>query len=166
MPKLTWKKLMEKDCGEWSSRQLTLKKGAPRQQVWDLLWVQLASYLEGGPMMWMMPLHLHVYQKSDYGDGDRSRSGIIVIIFLFISLNICFRCSKPFFKTVLLSIHTICFGWKITKLCFFNYSFMGERSTFLKSWTFKTPIFKLGVYPLNIHNFKTVNKSEKLLWSP
>ena len=46
--------------------QLTLKKGAPGDQVWDPLCVQLASYLEGGPLMWMMPLHLHVNQKSDY----------------------------------------------------------------------------------------------------
>ena len=28
--------------------------------------VQLARYLEGGPLMWMMPLQLHVNQKSDY----------------------------------------------------------------------------------------------------
>ena len=42
-----------------SSQQLTLKKGAPEDQVWDLLCVQLASYLEGGPLMWMM---------SDYDD--------------------------------------------------------------------------------------------------
>ena len=41
-----------------------LKKGAPGDQVWDLLCVQLASYLERGPLMWMM--HLHVNQKSDY----------------------------------------------------------------------------------------------------
>ena len=49
-----------------SSRQLTLKKGAPGDQVCDLLCLQLASYLERGPLMWMMPLHLHVNQKSDY----------------------------------------------------------------------------------------------------
>ena len=49
-----------------SSPQLTLKKGAPGDQVWDLLCVQLASYLERGLLMWMMPLHLHVNQKSDY----------------------------------------------------------------------------------------------------
>ena len=49
-----------------SSRQLTLKKGAPGDQVRDLLCVQLASYLERGPLMWMMPLHLHVNQKFDY----------------------------------------------------------------------------------------------------
>ena len=30
----------------------------------------LASYLEGGPLIWMMPLHLHVNQKSDYDDYD------------------------------------------------------------------------------------------------
>ena len=51
-----------------SSRQLTLKKGAPGDQVWDLLCVQLASYLERGPLMWMMPLHLQVNQKSNYDD--------------------------------------------------------------------------------------------------
>ena len=28
--------------------------------------MQLPSYLENGPLMWMMPLHLHVNQKSDY----------------------------------------------------------------------------------------------------
>ena len=55
-----------------SSPQLTLKKGAPGDQVWDLLCVQLASYLERGPLMWMMPLHLHVNQKSDYDIYDFS----------------------------------------------------------------------------------------------
>ena len=39
----------------------TLKKGAPE----NLLWVQLDSYLEWGPLMWMMPLHV-LNQKSDY----------------------------------------------------------------------------------------------------
>ena len=34
--------------------------------------VQLASYLERGPLMWMMPSHLHVNQKSDYDDDDES----------------------------------------------------------------------------------------------
>ena len=27
-----------------------------------------SSYLEGGPLMWMLPLYLHVNQKSDYDD--------------------------------------------------------------------------------------------------
>ena len=32
--------------------------------------MQLASSLEGGPMMWMRPLHLYVNQKSDYDDDS------------------------------------------------------------------------------------------------
>ena len=58
--KLTWKKLTEKDYREWKL------KPDPQDQVWDLLCMQLASYLERGPLMLMMPLHLHVNQKSDY----------------------------------------------------------------------------------------------------
>ena len=34
--------------------------------VWDLPCVQQASYPEGGPLMWMLPMYLHVNQKSDY----------------------------------------------------------------------------------------------------
>ena len=34
----------------------------------SVICVQLASCLEGVPLMWMMPLHLHVNQKSDYDD--------------------------------------------------------------------------------------------------
>ena len=29
-----------------------------------------ASYLEGGPLMWMLPLYLHVDKKSDDDDDD------------------------------------------------------------------------------------------------
>ena len=29
-----------------------------------------ASYLKGGPLMWMLPLYLHVNQKSDYDDME------------------------------------------------------------------------------------------------
>ena len=32
------------------------------------VYMQLASYLEGDPLMWMMPLHLHVNQKPYYDD--------------------------------------------------------------------------------------------------
>ena len=34
--------------------------------MWDLPCVQQASYLERGPLMWMLPIYLHVNQKSDY----------------------------------------------------------------------------------------------------
>ena len=57
---------MEETAVSGSSRKLTLKKGAPGEQVLDLLCVQLASYLERGPLKWMMLLHLHVNQKSNY----------------------------------------------------------------------------------------------------
>ena len=33
-------------------------------------WVQQASYLEGGPLMWMLLLYLHVNKKSDDDDDD------------------------------------------------------------------------------------------------
>ena len=33
-----------------------------------------ASFLEGGPLMWMMPMHLHINQKSDYDDDNDKRS--------------------------------------------------------------------------------------------
>ena len=40
----------------------------PGDLVWDLPCVQQASYLDGGPLMWMLPLYQHVNQKSDYDD--------------------------------------------------------------------------------------------------
>ena len=49
-----------------SSRLSTLMIDVPGDLVWDLPCVQQASYLEGGPVMWMLPLYLHVNQKSDY----------------------------------------------------------------------------------------------------
>ena len=52
---------------------LTLMIDIPGDLVWDLPCVQQASYLEGGPLMWMLPLNLHVFQKSDYDDDDSVR---------------------------------------------------------------------------------------------
>ena len=49
-----------------SSRPSTLMIDIPGDLVWDLPCVQQASYLQGGPLVWMLPLYLHVYQKSDY----------------------------------------------------------------------------------------------------
>ena len=49
-----------------SSRLSTLMIDIPGDLVWDLPCMQQASYLEGGPLMWMLPLSLHVNQKSDY----------------------------------------------------------------------------------------------------
>ena len=49
-----------------SSRLSTLMIDVPGDLVWDLPCVQQASYLEGGPLIWMLPLYLHVNKKSDY----------------------------------------------------------------------------------------------------
>ena len=51
-----------------SSRLSTLMTEICGDLVWDLPCVQQASYLEGGQLMWMLPLYLHVNQKSDYDD--------------------------------------------------------------------------------------------------
>ena len=42
-----------------------------------LLCVQLASYLEGGPLMWMMHLHIDKKKKSYYDDDMRSHCGVV-----------------------------------------------------------------------------------------
>ena len=47
-----------------SSRLSTLMIEICGDLVWDLPCVQQASYLEGGPLMWMLPLYLHVNKKS------------------------------------------------------------------------------------------------------
>ena len=53
-----------------SSRPSTLMIDIPGDLVWDLPCVQQASYLEGSPLVWMLPLYLHINQKSDYDDDD------------------------------------------------------------------------------------------------
>ena len=49
-----------------SSRSSTLMIDIPGDLMWDLLCVQQASYLEGGPLVWILHLYLYVNQKSDY----------------------------------------------------------------------------------------------------
>ena len=63
-PKMTWKQLTERDCREWKLSAINPNDRHTRRS--DLLCVQQASYLEGGPLMWMLPLSLHVNKKSDY----------------------------------------------------------------------------------------------------
>ena len=56
----------------------------PGDLAWDLPCVQQASYLEGGPLLWILSLYLHVNKKSDddvimykwvhcIWEGDKSR---------------------------------------------------------------------------------------------
>ena len=47
------------DMEQTDGERLLWVEGASGDQLWDLLCVQLASYLEGGPPMWMMPLHIN-----------------------------------------------------------------------------------------------------------
>ena len=42
----------------------------PGDLVRDLTCVQQASYQEGGPLLWILPLYLHVNKKSDDDDDD------------------------------------------------------------------------------------------------
>ena len=41
-----------------------------------------SSYLKGGPLKWLIPLHLHIYKKSDYDDDYMTGEpkGLIKII--------------------------------------------------------------------------------------
>ena len=56
----------------------------PGDLVWDLPCVQQASYLEGGPLVWMLSLHLHVNQKSDY-DYDMIFNDMSTLVGHFVS---------------------------------------------------------------------------------
>ena len=46
-----------------------------------------ASYLEGGPLIWMLPLYLHVNQKSDY-DDDMKVPGYFLVLLCFIEIPV------------------------------------------------------------------------------
>ena len=67
-PKLTWKKLTERDCREWKLTTVDpQERGTWRSGVRSAM--PAASQLPGkDPLMWMMPLDLQVNQKSDYDD--------------------------------------------------------------------------------------------------
>ena len=56
----------QRGIAESGSSRLSTLMLVPGDLVWDLPCMQQASYLKGGPLMWMLPLYLHVNQKSDY----------------------------------------------------------------------------------------------------
>ena len=45
--------------------------------------MQGASCLEGGPLLWIWPLYLHVNQKSDNDDDDDDDRGDLIIVLVF-----------------------------------------------------------------------------------
>ena len=55
----------------------------PGDLVRDLPCKQQASYLEGGPLVWMLPLYLHINQKSDY-DMIYDMIDIYIYIYIYI----------------------------------------------------------------------------------
>ena len=69
-PKMTWKQLTERDCREWKLSVINPHdRHTWRSGVRSAM--PAASQLSGrGPLMWMLPLNLHVNQKSVYDDDD------------------------------------------------------------------------------------------------
>ena len=59
-PKMTWQQLTEKDCKEWKLLAIV-----PNDiHIWYDIYHGAASQLPGrGPLMWMLPLYLHVNKK-------------------------------------------------------------------------------------------------------
>ena len=72
-PKMTWKQLTERDCREWKLSAINPNdRHTWRSGVRSAM--RAASQLSvRGPLVWMLPLYLHVNQKSDYDDDDDMR---------------------------------------------------------------------------------------------
>ena len=66
-PKMTWKQLTERDYREWKLSSISPHdRHTWRSGVRSALRAAFASYLEWGPLVWMLPLYLHINKKSDY----------------------------------------------------------------------------------------------------
>ena len=86
-PKLTWKKLTEKDCREWMLTTVDpQERSTCRSRVRSAMGA--ASQIPGGPLMWMMPLHMHVNKKSDYDDMIMTEQYIICLIHYFEAVSL------------------------------------------------------------------------------
>ena len=60
---------MEKDCCEWKLTTVEPQERSTwRSGVRSAMCASIVSYLEGGPLMWMM--HLHANKKLDYDDSS------------------------------------------------------------------------------------------------
>ena len=60
--KMTWKKLTQRGCREWKLSAIN----SHDRHTWRSGVRSAMRYLERGPLVWMLPLYLHVNQKSDY----------------------------------------------------------------------------------------------------
>ena len=65
---MTWKQLTERDRREWKLSAIDPHD----RDTWrsGVRSAMQASCLEGGPLLWIWPLYLHVNQKSDDDDDD------------------------------------------------------------------------------------------------
>ena len=61
---MTWKQLTERDCREW--KLLAINPHDRRTWRSGVRSAMCAASQLSGPLMWMLPLYLHVNQKSDY----------------------------------------------------------------------------------------------------
>ena len=85
----------QRGIAERGSCQLsTLMIETPGDLVWDLPCVQQASCLEGGPLLWIWPLYLHVNQKFDDDDDDEGdflyfylENGILCVLIRIASMR-------------------------------------------------------------------------------
>ena len=77
-----------------SSRPSALMIDIPGDLVWDLPCVQQASYLEGGPLVWLLPLYLHVNQKSDYDDMISTCTNLILFLREKVYEEICYNSKR------------------------------------------------------------------------
>ena len=81
-PKMTWKQLTERDCREWKLSAIDPHDRHTWRSGVRSAMHAAAIYLEGGPLVWMLPLYLHVNQKSDDDDDlailrNNSRHGMM-----------------------------------------------------------------------------------------
>ena len=90
-----WKKLTERDCREWKLSAIDpLDRHTWRSCVRSAM--RATSQLPGrGPLMWMLPLYLHVNQKSDNDDDGESP--------IFVPL--CVLCFQEQYFKFLLTFH-------------------------------------------------------------
>ena len=77
MPKMTWKQLTERDCREWKLSVIDPHdrytwRSSVRSAILATSQLCATSQLPGrrGPLMWMLPLYLHVNQKSVDDDDN------------------------------------------------------------------------------------------------
>ena len=82
-----------------SSRLLTLMIDIPGDLVWGLPCMQQAIYLEGGPLIWMLPLYLQFNQKpNDDDDDDDFVRGVYYKMTHFLLWFVPFSISVPLTK--------------------------------------------------------------------